>query len=93
MPETILRKRDPRKVGYARVSLRGQKLESQIDQLKDASCHKIFTDKFSGATTSRSGWQGLQEYLRPVDTSMSASGYCFIQKKFLRILGAMRTKK
>ena len=68
MPETILRKRDPRKVGYARVSSRGQKLESQIDQLKDASCHKIFTDKFSGTTTSRTGWQRLQEYLRPGDT-------------------------
>jgi DNA invertase Pin-like site-specific DNA recombinase len=68
MSETILRKRDPRKVGYARVSTRGQNLESQIDQLNSVGCHKIFTDKLSGTTMSRTGWEKLLEYLRPNDT-------------------------
>ena len=68
MANTLLRKRDPKKIGYARVSSRNQNLESQIDQLNEAGCYKIFTDTVTGSTMTRKGWQDLIEYLRPDDT-------------------------
>jgi len=54
-------------VGYARVSSRDQNLDSQLDMLKDAGCTKIFTDKTSGITEARPGWDRLMEYVRPSD--------------------------
>ena len=68
MVQTLLKKRDPSKIGYARVSSKSQSLDSQIDQLKDEGCSKIFVDKWSGATTNRDGWLDLQSYIREEDT-------------------------
>ena len=47
-------------IGYARVSTLEQNVASQIDQLNDAGCERIFRDKASGAKTER---PGLQEAL------------------------------
>jgi DNA invertase Pin-like site-specific DNA recombinase len=56
------------KVGYARVSTRGQNDDSQLDELKAAGCEKIFTDKASGKLDKRPGWDDCLSYLREGDT-------------------------
>ncbi len=54
-------------VGYARVSSTSQNLDSQMDALNQAGCTKTFTDKDSGAKSSRPGWEALLAYIRPGD--------------------------
>jgi len=41
------------KIGYARVSSDGQRLDLQINALREAGCERIFTDEISGATVTR----------------------------------------
>ena len=41
------------KIGYARVSTRSQKDDSQIDELTGYGCDKVFTDKASGKLADR----------------------------------------
>jgi DNA invertase Pin-like site-specific DNA recombinase len=55
------------KVGYARVSTPDQKLDAQLDALAQAGCLKTFTDRVSGATALRPGWEQLMAYVRPGD--------------------------
>lgn len=38
------------KIGYARVSTFEQKLESQIEVLKEAGAEEVFQEKFTGTT-------------------------------------------
>jgi DNA invertase Pin-like site-specific DNA recombinase len=54
-------------VGYARVSTGDQDLEVQIQQLKDAHCDKIFTEKASGAQTDRPVLAETLRYIREGD--------------------------
>ena len=56
------------KIGYARVSTPGQKLDAQLDALTQAGCLKIFTDQVSGITADRPGWEQLRASVRPGDT-------------------------
>lgn len=56
------------KVGYARVSTQGQSLEGQIEQLKEAGCGKIFSEKASGANDEREALAEALEYIREGDT-------------------------
>ena len=52
------------KIGYARVSTTDQKLDRQLELLKD--CDKIFCDKISGTTHKRPELQKMLEYIREV---------------------------
>lgn len=57
------------KVGYARVSSRGQSLELQLDKLRAVGCEKIFEEKRSGGKgTSRPELQSALEYVREGDS-------------------------
>jgi DNA invertase Pin-like site-specific DNA recombinase len=56
------------KYGYARVSTPDQKLENQIQQLKDAGAEKIYQEKFTGTTTQRPQFKIILEILKPGDT-------------------------
>ena len=57
------------RIGYARVSsTKGQNLDSQLDMLRQAGCTKLITDKISGVSSDRPGWNELIAYIRPGDT-------------------------
>ncbi len=60
------------RVGYARISTIGQKLDSQLDALEIAGCTKVFSDQQSGVLRHRPGWDQLMEYLHPGDTLVIA---------------------
>lgn len=53
------------RIGYSRVSSKGQNLDRQIEMLKD--CSKIFTDKLGGATTERPQFQAMLDFIREGD--------------------------
>ncbi|EJO04667.1 resolvase [Oenococcus oeni] len=56
------------KYGYARVSTTDQKLENQIELLKNAGAQKIYQEKFTGTTTDRPEFSQLLKQLKPGDT-------------------------
>jgi DNA invertase Pin-like site-specific DNA recombinase len=52
------------KIGYARVSTRSQKDDSQVDELAAYGCDKIFTDTASGKLAARPELDKALAYLR-----------------------------
>ncbi|MFD8079649.1 recombinase family protein [Streptomyces sp. NPDC059718] len=56
------------RIGYARVSTGGQKLDRQIDALTRAQCRKIFTDKKSGKNDLRPELKACHTFLGAGDT-------------------------
>lgn len=60
---------DGRRIGYARVSTKDQKLRMQLDALKSVECARIFRDHgVSGAKGSRPGLDRMLRVLRPGDS-------------------------
>ena len=55
------------KIGYARVSTRGQNDDSQVDDLTAYGCEKIFTDTASGKNAARPELDKALAYLRVGD--------------------------
>jgi DNA invertase Pin-like site-specific DNA recombinase len=54
--------------GYARVSTRGQELQSQINQLENAGCEVVFSEKFTGTKAERQEFKKILEALKEGDT-------------------------
>ncbi|EEE37454.1 resolvase, N-terminal domain [Rhodobacteraceae bacterium KLH11] len=58
-----------RRIGYARVSTKDQKLRMQRDALSDVACEKVFEDHgVSGSKASRQGLDAMLKELREGDT-------------------------
>jgi len=55
-------------IGYMRVSTAGQSFNLQRDALKQQGCHKIYSDKISGAKEDRPGLDKCLEALEKGDT-------------------------
>ena len=55
-------------VGYARVSTEDQKLEIQLQKLKQAGCKKVFQEKVSGVHRQRPELAKMLEHVREGDT-------------------------
>lgn len=56
------------KYGYARVSTTYQKLENQIESLKNSGAEIIYQEKFTGTTTERPEFNKLLNELKANDT-------------------------
>lgn len=55
------------KIGYQRVSTKGQSFDHQEDALKKEGCERIFSDVSSGAKTNRPGLDEMLSLLREGD--------------------------
>lgn len=51
------------RIGYARVSTQEQNLDRQIDELTEAGCEKVLTEKISGAVYDRPVLQTMMEII------------------------------
>ncbi|WP_200214222.1 recombinase family protein [Micromonospora coerulea] len=58
------------RIGYARVSTGGQKLERQIDALKAAGCRRIFAEKKSGRDSDRPELAACLDFMTAGDTTI-----------------------
>lgn len=56
------------KIGYARVSSTGQRLDIQLEKLRQVGCGRLYQEKRSGRTAHRPQYQACMDYLREGDT-------------------------
>ncbi|MFD6327257.1 recombinase family protein [Streptomyces sp. NPDC058442] len=82
------------KIGYARVSTRGQKLERQLDALTAAGCRKIFADKQSGKNALRPELKACHAFLDPGDTLVvpSLDRYGRSLQDLINMVAELRTR-
>ncbi|WP_121605963.1 recombinase family protein [Virgibacillus sp. Bac332] len=55
------------KVGYIRVSSKGQNVARQVQSLKDYGCEEIFIDKQSGKDMERKEYKKMKKFIRKKD--------------------------
>jgi DNA invertase Pin-like site-specific DNA recombinase len=55
------------KIGYIRVSSKGQNIARQVQSLTDYGCEKIFIDKKSGKNLEREEYKKMKKYIREKD--------------------------
>lgn len=56
------------KIGYARCSTDDQRLDRQLDQLKEYGCERLYTEKMTGTKMDRPELERLLDALRQGDT-------------------------
>lgn len=61
------------KIGYARVSSKGQNLDRQIEELHKNNVERIFSDKLSGKDTRRPGLNQMLDFIRDGDVVIIVS--------------------
>ncbi|MGE3829510.1 MAG: recombinase family protein [Parvibaculaceae bacterium] len=66
-PTIILARIAPKKIGYARVSTKRQKLDLQLEALQAAKCDLIIAEKTGGLTTAKRGLAAAIASCKPGD--------------------------
>ncbi|MFE4957961.1 recombinase family protein [Streptomyces sp. NPDC056653] len=83
------------RIGYARVSTGGQKLDRQIDALSKANCRRIFLDKKSGKNDLRPELKACHAFLAPGDTLVvpSLDRYGRSLQDLVNMVAELRTRQ
>jgi DNA invertase Pin-like site-specific DNA recombinase len=55
-------------IGYARISTGDQRLDLQVDALKQLGCERIFSEQLGGSRAERPALESARSHLRPGDT-------------------------
>ena len=83
------------RIGYARVSTGGQKLDRQIDALTAAGCRRVFADKKSGRNDLRPELKACHAFLAAGDTLVvpSLDRYGRSLQDLINMVGELRKRE
>ena len=81
-------------IGYAKVSTLEQNLDGQLDELNNAGCEKIYTDKKSGSKEERVGLNNALDNLRKGDTLIifKLDRLARLLKQLIKLINDLDTK-